>query len=298
MIVQTDSLRKAYGREEVLHAVSLSVPAGSAFALIGSNGAGKTTTLKILTNILRPSGGEARIFGIDSRRLSWREMRRIGYVSENQEMPRRLTVSQYLGYLRPFYPQWDRELEQSILSGLRLPMERRIGDLSHGMRMKMALACALPYRPELLILDEPFSGLDPLVRDEFMERLLHQAGEMTILISSHELADIEGVATDVGFLQQGRMLFQESMIDLMQRVREVRVTLAGAAVVPQRVPTDWLQPHADGNVLTFVATQWNEEAPLGAAAGELQGVRHVDARPMGLRSTFTALARAARGSGN
>ena len=298
MIVQTDSLRKAYGREEVLHGLSLSVPAGSAFALIGSNGAGKTTTLKILTNILRPSGGEARIFGIESRRLSWREMRRIGYVSENQEMPRRLTVSQYLGYLRPFYPQWDRELEQSILSDLRLPMERRIGDLSHGMRMKMALACALPYRPELLILDEPFSGLDPLVRDEFMELLLHQAGEMTILISSHELADIEGVATEVGFLQQGRMQFQESMSDLMQRVREVRVTLAGAAVVPQRVPKDWLQPHADGNVLTFVATQWNEEAPLGAAAAELQGVRHVDARPMGLRSTFTALARAARESGN
>ncbi|MHB8815632.1 MAG: ABC transporter ATP-binding protein [Steroidobacteraceae bacterium] len=294
MIVRTDNLRKAYGREEVLHGVGLSVPAGSAFALIGSNGAGKTTTLKILTNILRPSGGEARIFGIDSRRLTWREMRRIGYVSENQQMPRRLTVSQYLGYLRPFYPQWDRELERSILSDLRLPMERRIGDLSHGMRLKMALACALPYRPELLILDEPFSGLDPLVREEFMERLLHQAGEMTILISSHELADIEGVATDVGFLEQGRMLLQESMSDLMARVREVRVTFATEAVVPQRLPKDWLLPRADGNVLTFVATQWDEEAPLGEAALELQGVRHLDARPMGLRSTFTARARAAR----
>lgn len=297
MIVHTHDLRKSYGREEVLHGVDLSVPEGAAFALIGSNGAGKTTTLKILTNILRPSGGGAMLFGIDSRQLSWRDMSRIGYVSENQEMPARLTVSQYLEYLRPFYPTWDRQLERSILGDLRLPMERRIGDLSHGMRLKMALACALPYRPQLLILDEPFSGLDPLVRDEFMERLLHQAGEMTILISSHELADIEGVATDVGFLDQGRMLFQESMSDLMARVREVRVTLAGEAVMPQRAPEDWLHLRADGNVLTFVATQWNEESPLGGAALELPGVRHVDARPLGLRATFTALAKAARDGG-
>lgn len=297
MIVQTHDLRRSYGREEVLHGVTLSVAQGSAFALIGSNGAGKTTTLKILTNILRPSGGEASLFGIDSRRLSWREARRIGYVSENQEMPARLTVARYLEYLRPFYPTWDRQLERGILSDLRLPMERRIGDLSHGMRLKMALACALPYRPELLILDEPFSGLDPLVRDEFMERLLHQAGEMTIVISSHELADIEGVATDVGFLDQGRLLFQESMGDLMARVREVRITLAGEAVIPQHAPKDWLHLRADGNVLTFIATQWNEDSPLDPAALELQGVRHVDARPIGLRATFTALAKATRDGG-
>jgi len=99
-------------------------------------------------------------------------------------MPERLTVSEYLDYLRPFYSRWDRDLEGSIRRQLRLPPERRIGNLSHGMRMKMALACALPFRPELLVLDEPFSGLDPLVRDEFMERLLQQAGEMTVLISS------------------------------------------------------------------------------------------------------------------
>src|SRR5678810_255042 len=107
-------------------------------------------------------------------------------------MPKKLTVIEYLNYLRPFYATWDRSLESSILRQLRLPPERRIGQLSHGMRMKMALQCALPFRPELLILDEPFSGLDPLVRDEFMEQLLQQAGEMTVLISSHELGEIDG----------------------------------------------------------------------------------------------------------
>src|SRR5208282_3521216 len=130
------------------------------------------------------------------------------------------------------YPQWDCNLESSILRQLRLPSDRKIGNLSHGMRMKMALACALPYRPKLLVLDEPFSGLDPLVRDEFMEGLLEQAGEMTILISSHELSEIDGVATHIAFLDQGRMLFEESMSELTGRFREVRVMLDGVASVP------------------------------------------------------------------
>src|SRR5437762_10517639 len=140
-------------------------------------------------------------------------------------MPEKLTVEEFLAYLRPFYPTWDTELEESILNQLRLPLERKICDLSHGMRMKMSLACALPFRPKLLILDEPFSGLDPLVRDEFMEGLLAQAGEMTVLISSHELGEIEGVATDVAFIEDGMLLFQESMGDLTERFRDVRVTL-------------------------------------------------------------------------
>src|SRR5207237_9238609 len=136
-----------------------------------------------------------------------------------------LTVGEYLDYLRPFYPKWDRDLEATIRRDLRLPPGRKIGDLSHGMRMKMSLACALPFRPKLLVLDEPFSGLDPLVRDEFMEGLLQQAGEMTILISSHELSEIDGVATHVAFLDEGRLLFEESMSDLVARFREGHVTV-------------------------------------------------------------------------
>ena len=165
-------------------------------------------------NILEPTRGSATLLGVDSRKISPRELAQIGYVSENQDMPSRLTVEEYTRYLRPFYPTWDRDLEASIARQLRLPLGRKIGDLSHGMRMKMALMCALPYRPKLLVLDEPFSGLDPLVRDEFMEGLLNQAGEMTILISSHELGEIDGVATHIAFMDDGKLLFQESMGEL------------------------------------------------------------------------------------
>ena len=236
MTIEIENLHKAFGRHEALRGLSLAVPEGSAYALIGANGAGKTTTIKTLMNIIRPTRGTTRILGVNSRRLAVPQLQRIGYVSENQDMPARLTVAQYLDYLRPFYPNWDRELERSILKDLRLPPERGIGDLSHGMRMKMALACALPFRPQVLILDEPFSGLDPLVRDEFMERLLLQAGEMTILVSSHELSEIEGVTTHVGFIDQGRLLFQESMTELSSRFRQVRITLEFPAALPVPAP--------------------------------------------------------------
>jgi ABC-2 type transport system ATP-binding protein len=290
MMIQATELWKRFGICDALRGLNLAVPEGSAFALIGANGAGKTTAIKTLMNILEPSRGSVNVLGVDSRRISPRELAQIGYVSENQDMPARLTVIQFLNYLRPFYSTWDAGLEKELLRQLRLPLERKIRDLSHGMRMKLALACALPFRPKLLVLDEPFSGLDPLVRDEFMGGLLQQAGEMTVLISSHELAEIENVATHVGFLDQGRLLFQESMSDLTGRVREVRVTLEGPARIPGQVPREWLQVCATGNVLGFVDTQFSDENLQARIASSLRGVRSIDVQPIALRSIFTALA--------
>jgi len=295
-MIQAHKLSKKFGRHDAVRDLSFAVPEGSAFALIGANGAGKTTTIKILMNILHASGGMAEVLGVDSRRLSPRELAQIGYVSENQDMPPRMRVDEFIAYLRPFYPTWDAALEKTLLRQLRLPPERRIRDLSHGMRMKMALACALPFRPRLLVLDEPFSGLDPLVRDEFMESLLHQAGEMTILISSHELGEIDGVATHLAFLDEGRLLFQESMTDVIARFREVRVTLDREPAVATHAPSDWLQLRTLGNVVSFVDTQFSEAGLGERVKALLPGVRDIDTQPMGLRSIFTALARTARES--
>lgn len=293
-MIQAHNLWKKFGRHDAVKGLSFAVPEGSAFALIGANGAGKTTTIKILVNILQATHGTAEVLGVDSRRLSPLELAQIGYVSENQDMPPRLSIEQFLAYLRPFYPTWDTELEKVLLRQLRLPLQWRIRDLSHGMRLKMALACALPFRPKLLILDEPFSGLDPLVRDEFMEGLLQQAGDMTILISSHELGEMDGVATHVAFLDEGRLLFQESMSDVMARFREVRVTLECEPAVPARAPSDWLQMRTVGNVISFVETQFSEDGLGERVKTLLPGVRDIDAQPMGLRSIFTTLARTAR----
>jgi ABC-2 type transport system ATP-binding protein len=291
-MVHTRDLYAGYGGRDVLRGVSLAVPEGSAYALIGANGAGKTTLIRALMNLIVPTAGEAGLLGVDSRRLSAAELARIGYVSENQQLPGRLTVGQYLRYLRPFYPGWDPELEQSILQVFRLPLATRIRDLSHGMRMKAALACALPFKPRLLLLDEPLSGLDPLVRDELMGRLLQQADETTILISSQELTDIESATTHVGFLAEGRLLFQEPMSALSARVRAVRVTLAGEAASPAAAPRSWLNVAAAGNVLSFVDTQYSPQRLQTTLGTLLTGVRNVDVQAVALRSIFTALARA------
>ncbi|MGH8256099.1 MAG: AAA family ATPase [Steroidobacteraceae bacterium] len=177
---------------------------------------------------------------------------------------------------------------------MRLPPERKIGDLSHGMRMKMALACALPFRPKLLVLDEPFSGLDPLVRDEFLERVLEQAGAMTVLISTHELADIDGVATDVAFIDDGRLLFQESMSALTGRLRRVEVLLDQEAREPLGTPPSWLEVRAVGNVLSFVESRFSEQELGARIAAIVPAVRRIDVESMTLRSIFTVLARTAQ----
>jgi len=160
--------------------------------------------------------------------------------------------------------------------------------------MKMALACALPFRPKLLVLDEPFSGLDPLVRDEFMESLIQQAGEMTVLVSSHELSEIDHFATHVAFLDEGKLLFEESMSDLTARFREVSVTLEQEASTPDAVPVDWLQVQAIGSVVTFVDSHFSEDALGEKIRSLLEGVRRIEIQPMALRSIFTTLARATR----
>jgi ABC-2 type transport system ATP-binding protein len=149
----------------------------------------------------------------------------------------------------------------------------------------------------LLVLDEPFSGLDPLIRDEFMERLLHQAGDMTVLISSHELAEIEGITTHVGFMDRGKLLFQDSMSDLSERVREVRITLEREAIAPSRLPDGWVQLTAAGNVLSFVDMRFKNERLADSITALFKGVKNIDVQPIALRTIFTTLARTARDGG-
>jgi ABC-2 type transport system ATP-binding protein len=240
-MIQTENLSKRFRSTSALNEAILVVPEGAIYALVGANGAGKTTLIKLLMNIFRPTSGRAQVMGIECRRLAGRDFQRIGYVSENQEMPDWMTVEAMLDYLRPFYPQWDRGLEQQLVRQFDLPLNRKLKHLSRGMRMKAAFASSLAYRPNLIVLDEPFSGLDPLVRDEIIEGLLDRAPETTIFLSSHDLAEIESFASHVGYLEQGRILFSEEMSALSDRFREITITLRTPSPVPQNIPSTWLQ---------------------------------------------------------
>jgi ABC-2 type transport system ATP-binding protein len=231
LVIETHGLCKNYGRFAALSGLDIAVPEGSVFALLGASGAGKTTAIKILLNMIAPSRGGARILGVDSRALNPAVLARIGYVSENQVFPSRLRVEEFFDYLRPFYEHWDRSLEQDLRQRLILPPRRKIGELSHGMRLKLALACALPFRPKLLILDEPLSGLDALARDEIIGGFLGLAGQMSILVSSHELDEVQRFATHVAFLHEGRLLFQGSVAALSEHARPL---FAGAVEAGER----------------------------------------------------------------
>jgi ABC-2 type transport system ATP-binding protein len=294
MMIQIRDLSKTYKNHGALRNLSLSVPEGSALVVVGANGAGKTTMIKILMNLIEATSGTAEILEMDSRRLSPKQLAQIGYVSEDQELPAKLTVAEYLNYIRPFYPTWDKQLEAETLKQFRLPPDRRIRELSHGMRMKMALACALPYRPKLLVLDEPCSGLDPLVRDEFMEGLTEHAGEMTVLMSSHELSEVEGFGTDVAYIDEGRLIFHESMEALTSRVQEIRVTALRQTALCRPAPKSWNGVKVAGNVVTFVHSEFVESELEDQVRARIEDVVRIEANPMPLRSIFVSLARAAR----
>ena len=180
LAIQTIGLTKRYRRLKALDNLDLSINAGGVHALVGPNGAGKTTLIKILMNILRATSGTASVAGIDSSKISGKAFQTIGYVSENQKLPDWMRVGNFLKYLRPFYPTWDTQLEAQLVQQFDLPLDRKLKHLSRGMQMKAALASALAFRPKLIILDEPFSGLDPMVRDELGQALVDRAADSTI----------------------------------------------------------------------------------------------------------------------
>jgi ABC-2 type transport system ATP-binding protein len=202
---------------------------------VGPNGAGKTTTIKILMNLVRASSGRAEVLGIESSHLSRREFTNIGYVSENQEMPGWMTVEYLLEYLKPFYPGWDCALVKELQHQFDLPPRTKIRQLSRGMRMKAALTSSLAYRPKLIVMDEPFTGLDAMVRDQLTEGLLEQAAGTTVLISSHDLTELESFASHVGYLAHGNLCFSEEMSSLTERFREVEVICEA----PPALPSEW-----------------------------------------------------------
>lgn len=290
-VIRTEGLGKRFGRTVALDGVSLAVPEGAIYALVGRNGAGKTTLIKLLTNILRPTCGSAHILGQDASRLAGRGFCKIGYVSENQELPGWMTVGALLEYCRPFYPQWDRELADRLVAQFDLPLKRRLRQLSRGMRMKAAFVSALAYRPCLIVLDEPFSGLDPLVRDELIDSLLELAGESTIFLSSHDLAEIESLASHVGYLEEGRLLFSEEMSALSARFREVTVALPAVANALLSTGASWIRVETSDSTVRFVHTQYVGEATERQVAEAFPGARSIAFDSMSLRAIFLAVAK-------
>ncbi len=289
--IETDGLTCRYGRTRAVTDLTMSVPAGSIYALLGPNGAGKTTTLKTLMNLRAPTGGAARVLGVDSRALGPHELARIGYVSENQRLPSNLTVAELEAFCRPWYPTWDAGLATELRGRFGLDPRARITALSRGTRLKVQCLLAIAPRPSLLVLDEPFSGLDPVVRDDLTTGVLSLADRdgWSVLLTSHEMDDVERLADQVGFLADGSLLVEEPMAALLGRFRRVDVALTGASTLPERRPSSWLDFTVDGRAARFVESQASPAAE--AAWQDAFPDAAIEARPMSLREVFVALTR-------
>ena len=297
--VQVAGVSYRYGRRvEALSDVSLTVPSGAVYALLGPNGAGKTTLLQILAGLRRPTAGWARVLGKDVTTLGVQDWQVIGYVAEGLRLPGWMTLRQLEAYLAPLYPEWDRSLADELRRRFRLDPDRRIRTFSRGEHMKAALLCALAPRPRLLLMDEPFTGMDVAVKDELVHGLLESAGTegWTVVVASHDLAELEPLADWVGFLDDGRLLLSESMETLRARFRRVEVVGAGEATsLPSTTPEGWLSVRRAGPRVSLIVA--DGDAVEGDAYRRwFPDAMRIEVREATLREVFVALVRREQGS--
>ncbi len=295
-ILRTEGLSKHFRGVDALRDLTMEVPEGSVFALVGPNGAGKTTAIKTLLNILRPTSGSAEVLGVDSRALGAEQLAQIGYVSENQRMPGWMKAGYFLSFCKEFYPGWRDEDLAELVRLYDLPLDRRLRSLSHGMRVKAALASSLAYRPKLIVLDEPFAGLDVLVRDQLIESVLERTPEATVFLASHDLTEIESFASHIAYLNEGRLEFAEEAATLSRRFREIEVTLDRPAELPPTLPATWLNPEQSGVVAGFTDSRFDDERSRAEIQRFFPGVREVATRAMPLRAIIVAVAKSAQAS--
>lgn len=233
--VATHRLSKEYRGVSVLDTVSLSVPEGGVYVLMGANGAGKSTLLKVLLNLEPASGGRAEVFGLDVGRRGPDVRAQVGYVPEHHDIGYGwLTCGALLRHVAAYYPAWDRGYADQLGGELGLGSERKVGTLSKGESRRLQLVMALAHRPPLLLLDEVTDGLDPVVRKRLLELLVEHLSDSptTVLLSTHQIHDVESLADHVGVLREGRLVAQMPRDQLQRTVRRYHL----------EVPPGWEAP--------------------------------------------------------
>lgn len=235
--VELKGLTKRYGRSIAVNQLSLTIRRGETFGLIGPNGAGKSTTIKMLMGLTSIDGGQALVLGADVDCDHETIKQHVGYVPELHHIYRWMRIRDVLAFARSFYPAWNDELCEDLLSLFELPLDKRVRGLSKGMLAKLGLLIAVAHEPRLLVLDEPTSGLDPIVRQEFLDGVLKTIcrGDQTVLFSSHAIDDVARLADSVGIVCEGRMLTVKPVERLLETTKRVRAILRDG-VLPRQKP--------------------------------------------------------------
>ena len=288
-VVDVRQVTYRYGKRVALDALDLAVPEGALYALLGPNGSGKTTLLQLLMGLRRPTNGRISVLGKERASMTIADRAKITYVAEGQRLPKWMRLEQLESYLAPLYDGWDPSLAASLRERFELDPRQVVGTLSRGQRMKVALLCALAPRPRLLLMDEPFTGMDVVVKDELVRGLLDASGSegWTVLLCSHDIGELESLADWVGFLDGGKIRLSEPMESLLGRFKHVEM------VAPDRPITalpEWVSVERAGPLTTFIVPHASQR-PLDAElrAGHPHASR-IDVRDATLREIFVALA--------
>ena len=267
-MIQCSNLKKNYGHKKVLKGVDLNIPPGTIYALLGTNGAGKTTLIRTLLGLIPRSSGNVNILGSDPWQAGPNLRQRIGYVSEEQGLYGWMKIAQIIKFCRDLYPKWNSGFVASSLQRFGLAENTRIRTLSKGQKVRLALILALAPEPDLLILDEPMSGLDPLAQRDFL-KILQQDAERTgrtIFFSTHDLHDVETIATHVAILFNGRIQATGALDAVRASIRRIRTTGQLKNLPPQ---VRELEVNKDGGVYLLPAADqaWPE---ITGANGDCQ----------------------------
>ncbi len=234
--IKTKDLKKRYGREKyAVKGVNLEIPKGSVYAFLGRNGAGKSTTIKMMLDLLEPTAGSLEVFGLDSHKNSLQIRERVGYVAENQKMYDWMTIDETVNFCRSFRNNWDQDFCKELIGRFTLDGKTKLKNLSRGMYAQVALILALSHHPELLILDDPTSGLDTIVRKEFMEEIigvLHEQ-ECTVFFSTHIIPEVENIADRIGIMNEGELILSMPLEELKASVKQIRMIFNDS--VPEQI---------------------------------------------------------------
>ncbi|HEX8499510.1 MAG TPA: ABC transporter ATP-binding protein [Pyrinomonadaceae bacterium] len=290
--IETRGLWRAFGKFEAVKGVSLRVPKGTVFGLLGVNGAGKSTVIKMIMGHLRPTRGEISILGRALGEDLIEIRKRVAYVSENRYLYEWMTVAESVRFTRAFHETWDDKKASDLLKRFSLPAEKKVRQLSRGNRARLCLLLALSFNPELIVLDEPTSGLDPIVRRDFIENIVAEIAEegKTVLFSSHIVEEVERVADYVGIMDEGELLMVSTLDDIKLSYKRVRYATNGTRPEVAGVPGVVMVENGRHEQVLTVQGFGDETLRL---LGE-RGVRNPEVLPISLEDIFVNKVRAQR----
>ncbi|HEX9189159.1 MAG TPA: ABC transporter ATP-binding protein [Vicinamibacteria bacterium] len=285
-VIDASELTRRFGATTALDSVSLSLPRGAVYGLVGANGAGKTTLIRHLLGLLRAERGSVRVFGLDPVAAPKGVLSRTGYLSEENDLPGWMRIGELVRYSRAFYPSWDDAYAEELRQAFALDPAAKVKSLSRGQKARAGLLLALAHRPELLLLDEPSSGLDPVVRRDILEAVLRTIAHegRTVLFSSHLLDEVERVADHVTMISHGRIALSGPLDAIRESHRHVTVRLAQPRPGPPRVAgvLRW-----EGGGQEWTAVHRGDSGELQAAVAAW-GARVVESRVPSLDEIFVA----------